>query len=125
MSPLRTQLLKSYQGTRSMPVSEGHLMFSAALFITGLDANRGGAAAQAAKGSRHTALLHAYSPFQHSSPIFTNCNAKKAHWQVSMQACCALHVAPEGANGPLTWELCLREPVDLKPRLSLTMLPSL
>ena len=59
-------------------MSEGHLMFSAALFITSLDANRGGAAAQAAKGSRHTALLHAYSPFQHSSPIFTKLQCKES-----------------------------------------------
>ena len=98
MSPLRTPLLKSYQGTRSMPVSEGHLMFPAALFITGLDANRGGAAAQAAKGSRHTALLHAYSPFQHPSPIFTNCNAKKAHWQVSTQGMLRIACCPRGSK---------------------------
>ncbi len=41
-----------------------HLVFPAALFITSLNANRGGAAAQAAKGSRHTAILQADWPFQ-------------------------------------------------------------
>ena len=123
MSLFRTQHLKAI---RSMPLSEGHLMFSAALFITSLNANRGGAAAQAAKGSRHTALLHADYPFQHSIPNLHLNTMQRKHTGSQLVRHVAHCMLPHREQmAPLTWELCLREPVDLKTRLSLTMLPSL